>query len=375
MLKPQPITARARAHASSPRGDRANGTRAQAGTPVRVMARVASSATPQRQQSSPEKVAVVARARTPPRPISRTLRRAHTTVARTDEVDAREVKRRIAAHAATAWRGGGILTVHDLDSADERIVTSMLFRIAHSGTVSSMQDLLEDQASTPRLDVLHKSPKGVMETVLHRASKHGKLDFVHLLLSHNANPIQRDSAGQRPVDVAAANGHVDVVVALLLHQQAAEAFVGGRKKKIGLSSKPPPADPKISLGSPTESPGEAPRYWVEGTAWLTSMLKVRVRGVPQAPKLAITWAPQKEPDAANRHCDGVLERVTAPVANVHIFDELSMHAQFEVRHWCCRRRRRLPPAAAFVSASRPTAESAAAAALCVMAAAPGLPTD
>jgi ankyrin repeat protein len=48
-------------------------------------------------------------------------------------------------------------------------------------------------------------------TALHLAAAYGRKDAVELLLEHGADPAARDGDGRTPADLAAAQGHEDVL--------------------------------------------------------------------------------------------------------------------------------------------------------------------
>jgi ankyrin repeat protein len=135
-----------------------------------------------------------------------------------------------------AVRAGDDAAVRDLlagnaelaAARDERGVSAVLTaaRLGHEDIVQLLLDAnppldVHDAAAVGRTralaelldadrDAARRTAAGG-ETALHLAAAFGHKDAVELLLDHGADPAARDAEGRTPADLAAAQGHEDIV--------------------------------------------------------------------------------------------------------------------------------------------------------------------
>ena len=135
--------------------------------------------------------------------------------------------------AVTAGDGAAVRDLLDgnperAGARDERGISAVLTaaRLGHDDIVQLLLDAnppldVHDAAAVGRtralaelLDADRDAPQRTAaggETALHLAAACGRKDAVELLLDHGADPAARDGEGRTPADLAAAEGHEDVL--------------------------------------------------------------------------------------------------------------------------------------------------------------------
>jgi len=110
-------------------------------------------------------------------------------------------------------------------SDDQQQIIAGCLHSMRMDDISSMKDLLN---SLNDINLGNKATFGNKRTLLHVASATGKLDFVNLLVNDKkANVNIKDKFGRTPIFLAARNGFLDCVKALL--QNGANKDVVDRK--------------------------------------------------------------------------------------------------------------------------------------------------